>query len=344
MKYYIVQETYNTETGELLTQERVTGNTEDIVWAQKQLDFLFNERLKKEKSSIEFGTVAISKTKCSFLNKKTKVRFVACIKSSPSKTTFTAAEIILALNNYYAGDWSKVIEALSRHEDEDIQEDWLSLSSSSFITILDVGYPVSLKKSDHPPFVVYYKGDITLLSSESSKIAVYCKRDAEEKLLLTFEHDVQELPQDVIIVTSYSRIAEYALTGAAPHKVIFVKPCGMNKYLPSVITAETEKHIIDKGGLVCTCFPDNTEAQMHTCSRKNEIMASIADALLVVDISQRSSGVPLISYFVGTNKNVMVYPTFPEYFKSFNNCLIKEGAYLVENAEDIKTFLNLEED
>ena len=102
MKYYVVQETWDTKTGELLTQERVTGNTEDIAWAQKQLDFLFNERLKKEKSSIEFGTVATSKTKCSFLNKKTKVRFVACIKSSPSKTTFTAAETILALNNHYA--------------------------------------------------------------------------------------------------------------------------------------------------------------------------------------------------------------------------------------------------
>ena len=341
MKYYVVQETWDTKTGELLTQERVTGDTEDIAWAQKQLDFLFNERLKEERDFIGFGTVAASKTKCSFLNEKTKIRFVAYIRSVPSKTTFTAAETILALNNYYAGDWSKVFEALSRHED--IQEDWLSLNNSSFITKLDVDYPVSLKESAHPPFVIYYKGDIKLLSSESSKMAVDCKRDAEEKLLLTFERDVQELPQDVIIVTSYARIAEYALAGPFSHKVIFVKPCGMNKYLPSVVTAEIEKHIIDKGGLVCTCFPDNTEAQMYTCLRKTEIMAGIANALLVVDISQRSSGVPLISYFAGTNKNVMVYPTFPEH-QSFNNCLIKEGAYLVENAEDIKTFLNLKED
>ena len=342
MKYYVVQETWNTKTGELLTQERVTGNTEDIAWAQKQLDFLFNEKLKAERRFIIPGTIAISKTKCSFLNEKTEIRFVAYIRSTPSKTTFTATETILALNNHYEGDWSKIFEALNRHED--IQEDWLSLSNSSFITILDVDYPVSLKESAHPPFVIYYEGDIKLLSSKSfTKMAVYCKRDAEEKLLLTFEHDVQELPQDVIIVTSYAKIAEYALAEPTPHKVIFVKPCGMNKYLPSVVTAETEKHIIDKGGLVCTCFPDNTEAQMHTCLRKTEIMAGIADALLVVDISQRSSGVVLISYFAGTNQNVMIYPTFPEH-QSFNNCLIKEGAYLVENAEDIKTFLKLKEE
>ncbi len=343
MKHYVVQETWNTRTGKLLTQERVTGDTEDITWAQKQLDFLFNERLKEEKNFIEFGTVATSKTKCSFLNGKTKIRFVAYIRSIPSKTTFTAAETILALNNHYAGDWSKVCEAIAQHED--VNEDWLSSSKSSFITILDADYPILLKESTHPPLVVYYKGDIKLLSSESfARMAVYCKRDPEEKLLLAFKRDVQELPQKVIIVTSDARIAEYALTGPNQHKVIFVKPCGMNKYLPSVVTAKTEKHVIDKGGLVCTCFPDEAEAQMYTCLRKNEIMAGIADALLVVDLSQHSSGAVLASYFAGTNQNVMIYPTFPEHPKSYNNCLIKEGAYLVENAEDIKTFLKIKED
>ena len=79
MKYYVVQETWNTKTGELLTQARVTGNTEDIAWAQKQLDFLFNEKLKAERKFIRPGAIAISKTKCSFLDEKAETRFTADI-------------------------------------------------------------------------------------------------------------------------------------------------------------------------------------------------------------------------------------------------------------------------
>ena len=79
MIYYVVQETWNTKTGELLTQERVTGNTEDITWAQKQLEFLFNEKLKEERKFIKPGAIAISQTKCSFLNEKIGVRFTAYI-------------------------------------------------------------------------------------------------------------------------------------------------------------------------------------------------------------------------------------------------------------------------
>ena len=80
MKYYVVQETWNTKTGELLTQERVTGNAEDIAWAQQQLDFLFNEKLKEERKFIRPGTISIRKTQCTFLNEKAGICLVVYIK------------------------------------------------------------------------------------------------------------------------------------------------------------------------------------------------------------------------------------------------------------------------
>lgn len=81
MKYYVAQETWNTKTGKLLTQTRVTGDTEDFAWAQKQLEFLFNEKLKEERKFIKPGAISISKTECSFLNEEIGVRFTAYISA-----------------------------------------------------------------------------------------------------------------------------------------------------------------------------------------------------------------------------------------------------------------------
>ncbi len=338
MKYYVNEKIY-TSKGKLISSERITGDTEDLNWAKKQMDHRFNAKLFAERNNIQPGAITTSATSCS-LELKNDRRYVVCIEEKANKI-YNASEIIIGLNNHFDGDWAKVYEAISKRESCEIEESWFKLSKSPTISLLDLEYPNSLKQVYQPPFALYYKGDIKLLSSKSYvKLAITARRGTHENLLFRVQSDIRALPQNVIIVTSDERIVEYALAGSKPHKVILVKACGMNKKVPN-INVWTEMKIIQNGGLIITHLPDDVPATPANFYIKNKIMSGIADGLLVVDALPQGSGIMLVTLCLANGKDVMAYPTFPQYNNSINNTLISEGAYLVEKAEDIKNILKL---
>lgn len=334
MKYYVNEKIYNTKTGRLLTCDRLTGDTDDIQWARKQMEYRFQQKLKEERNNIKPGAIASCMTSCS-LELKNDRRYVVCIEEKVDKI-YNASEILIGLNNHFDGDWTKVCRAINKKEPCEIEEAWLKLSKSPTVSLLDSEYPESIKKQVHqPPFVLYYKGDIKLLSSKSYiRLAITARRETHENLLFRVQSDIRSLPQNVIIITSDKRIAEYALAGSKPHKVILVKACGMNKEVP-MIDIWTEMKVIQNGGLVITHLPDNVPAAPADFYVKNKIISGIADGVLVVDASPQGSGMMLVTLCLMNGKEVMAYPTFPQYNNSINNTLISEGAYLVENAKDI---------
>lgn len=338
MKYYVVERLYD-QKGKLIIESRITGDTEDLSWAKKQMDHRFNTKLFAERNNIQPGAIATSATSCS-LELKNDRRYVVCVEEKTDKI-YKTSEILIGLNNHFNGDWAKVYSAISKRDPCEIEESWLKLSKSPTISLLDLGYPNSLKQVYEPPFVLYYKGDTKLLSSKSYvKLAVTARRETHENLLFRVQSDIRALPQNVIIVTSDKRIAEYALAGSKPHKVILVKACGMNKEVP-MIDVWAEMKVIQNGGLVITHLPDDVPAAPTDFCAKDKIISGIADGLLVVDASPQGSGMMLVTLCLASGKDVMAYPTFPQYNNSINNTLISEGAYLVEKAEDIKNILEL---
>ena len=333
MKYYVNEKTYNTKTGKLLKSERLTGDTEDISWARKQMEYRFQQKLKEERDSIKPGAITSSSTKCT-LDLKNDKKYVVCIEEVANKI-YTASETLIVLNNHFDGNWFKVLDAIQKKDPCGIEEKWLKLSRSPAITLLDEQYPSSLKETHQPPFVLYYKGDLKLLSSKSYiRLAITARRDTHENLMFRVQCDIRSLPQNIIIVTSDKRIAEYALAGLKPHKVILVKACGMDKSTPMIDTW-IEMKVIQNGGLVITHLPDKVDAEPVNFMEKNKIMSGIADNLLVVDTDTQGSGIMLVSLFLMVGKDILAYPTFPQCNNCANNSLISEGATLVEGAEDI---------
>lgn len=63
------------------------------------------------------------------------------------------------LSYAYEGNWNKIYKALQARETVPYQH-----IQEKYITILDEEYPASLKELKAPPFVVFYKGDVSLLS------------------------------------------------------------------------------------------------------------------------------------------------------------------------------------
>jgi DNA processing protein len=100
---------------------------------------------------------------------------------------------------------------------------------------------------------------------------------------------------------------------------------------------------IEKKGLLLSEFPLGTEPLKYNFPKRNRIISGLAKGTLVVEASSRSGALITAGYALDQGREVMALPgrAGSESF-SGNNRLIKEGAHLVENAEEICAILGYE--
>jgi DNA processing protein len=77
-----------------------------------------------------------------------------------------ARDILIYLAIKYSGDWSLIYQAIKNKEKVDLEDVEIVCKKyqNSVITIMDKDYPLKLKNIYHPPFVIFYKGDKSLLN------------------------------------------------------------------------------------------------------------------------------------------------------------------------------------
>ena len=77
-------------------------------------------------------------------------------------------DVLVYLACKYEGDWAKIYHAISHKEqvnEEDVKETLGRLECNTLV-LLEEEYPEKLKQCYNPPFVLFYKGDISLLNEE----------------------------------------------------------------------------------------------------------------------------------------------------------------------------------
>ena len=78
-------------------------------------------------------------------------------------------KLLLGYALKYSNNWDKILEAAENHEvltDADIAA--VNSFGGNYVTILDIEYPNRLKQKYKQPFVLYYEGDVSLLSKIDS--------------------------------------------------------------------------------------------------------------------------------------------------------------------------------
>lgn len=251
----------------------------------------------------------------------------------------TARDMIVALNKKNHGDWNKVFDDIKNHIPVD---EWLNLVDEQLgetITMIDEGYPEYVKKTNRPPFVLYYEGDLGLLGTDKVRIAIGLDRQADEKMTQKAIKDLAKLPDNFVIVTNSCDIIR-GLEDNDSVKIIVVKPCGLREKAPR-LTATDEKLVLSKGGLIITSFPDDVEAESYNCISATMLRAAISNAVLIVSDTSRSSVEVLVCSALSAGRDILVYPTCPGQEELLNNKLIQQGAILVEDTKDILDALNL---
>lgn len=205
------------------------------------------------------------------------------------------------------------------------------------ITAEDNNYPEQLRKIENPPKQLYLEGNTKLL--DTLGIAIIGSRTCTkygEKYAKKFAKQLSIYGLTIISgmakgIDSFAHIGCIEGTG----KTIAVLPSGLNKIYPQE-NEKLLKTILENGGLIITEYEENEEANSKKFLERNRIVSGLAIGTLVVEGGHRSGTSVTANLAKSQGKKVFCIPSSLENKKGITpNKLIKEGAFLVTEIEDI---------
>jgi len=247
-------------------------------------------------------------------------------------------EIIVYLSIIHNGDWNKIYQDIldKKPINKNEVKEKLKEITTPYITLLSQNYPTCLKSTFKPPFVLYYKGDITLLNGDKKRIAVIGSRDnsnyGEDSTKKICKGLVKE---NIIIVSGLAKGID-----AIAHKccldnngkTIAVIGNGFDTIYPK----ENEElyKLIEERGLIISEYPPKVNPDSFNFPKRNRIIAGLSDGVVVIEAKEKSGTMNTVAHALEDGKQIFCVP---ERSNSNSGCnkLIKEGAKLVETAQDI---------
>jgi DNA processing protein len=220
-----------------------------------------------------------------------------------------------------------------RKIDEDLEE--LNRVGAGVVTIRDKEYPPLLKNIPDPPIVLYKKGP---LETGVNTLAVVGSRKATFEGMNLAEKIGETLSSvGITIVSGLARGVDAAAHRGAlkeKGKTVAVLGCGIDICYPS----ENRRlfNTIGEEGLVLTEYAPGEEPLPYHFPERNRIIAGLSKGVLVIEASQKSGSLITARLGLEYGREVMAIPgsVFREEYKGAN-ALIKQGAKLVENINDI---------
>ena len=213
--------------------------------------------------------------------------------------------------------------------------DLLARKEYRIITLADPDYPRLLREIPDPPPFLYVSGR---LDSSALKIAVVGSRNATGYGLTTTKNLCAGLASlGITIISGMARgidtaAHEGAMAGGG--KTIAVLGSGLERIYP----AENTKlfHRISENGSVVSEFPLLTEPEGHNFPLRNRIISGMSLGTVVVEATKKSGSLITARLAAEQNREVFAVPGSIQSFKSTGtHTLIKQGAKLVEHAQDI---------
>lgn len=245
--------------------------------------------------------------------------------------------IILYFALKYEGNWEKIYNALfvkEKAEDEEIIKK-VENFKHNFITIIDEAYPDYLKHICRAPFILFYYGDISLISDKYTRISVVGSRKVSNYGAEATISLVKDLCKELVVVSGMAwGVDELAHTSAIKNggKTIAVLGSGIDVCYPECNRKLYEE--IKKNHLLISELPPDAKPCKTNFPNRNRIVAGLSRCLLIPE-GKRQSGTSITSLLmIGNGGEVCCVPArIGE--DSLCNHLIKSGATLVENAEEI---------
>lgn len=209
----------------------------------------------------------------------------------------------------------------------------------------DPEYPENLRAAEDAPPVIYVRGQINCLRQPLSLSIVGARNASLNGRKLASQISCELTSQGIMIVSGMARGIDTAAHKGAMFALnrsgstVAVLGTGIDIAYP----AENQKlcEQIARQGAVISEFPLGTEPSAGNFPRRNRIVSALTDGTLVVEASLHSGSLITARLALEQGRDVFAVPGFPTDERSAGpNKLIKDGAFLVENAEDILNVLS----
>ena len=245
--------------------------------------------------------------------------------------------LLIYLAIKYQGDYDQIMFAVENRI-YDVTYDEAEKAYESLpckvLTILDYEYPEKLKYIWHPPLVLFYYGDLSLLYKRC--IATVGSRNYSEYGKECTKKILSQIHRGNVIVSGLARGIDaiaHECTIKNGGRTIAVLGCGIDICYP--VENQELYEEIKKNHLLISEYPYDTTPDREHFPQRNRIVVGLADAIFVPQINTYQSGT-MISLNYGNNigKPILVAP-FPPGSDTINNQLISEGAILADNGPQI---------
>lgn len=243
----------------------------------------------------------------------------------------------------------KAIENLlvSRENINKIQENYHKLKEQNirFITTEDEEYPEKLKHIYNPPQGLYIRGNI--LNLDIPTVAIVGARNCSYYGKETAKKAAMELAKKGVTIISglAAGIDTSAHIGTleACGKTVAVLGNGINLCYPKE-NVKVYQNILKKGSIISE-FPLNSPPLALHFPQRNRIISGLADVILVVEAKLKSGSLITADLALEQGKEVLAVPgRIYDALSEGCNSLIKQGAGIYTNVDDIVELLTIKED
>jgi len=236
-----------------------------------------------------------------------------------------------------------------------------------FLTLQDENYPHLLKEIKKPPFVLFVKGDSSILSSRTSEtsvaiseIASSAKRDRNDtfiavvgtRKITSYGRQVTEMITRDLVNAGLTIVSGLAMgVDAVAHKTtidnkgktIAVLGCGVDCCTPSE-NEQLYDQILENGGCIVSELPLGHPPSVGSFPARNRIVAGISQAVLVTEGAVDSGALITANFALDEGRNVFAVPgpITSSLSKGPHNILAK-GGRMVTTGEDIIRELGIHE-
>lgn len=203
----------------------------------------------------------------------------------------------------------------------------------------DDDYSPLLKQIYAPPLILYYRGNISLLSTKRI-VGVVGTRKASSYGKKVCSKIIAELAQNNVTITSgmamgIDTIAHEACVRARG-KTIAVLGGGIDEASIHPRCNMRLAHKIVENGLMISEFPPFTEASKFNFPRRNRIISGVSRGVLVAEAPEKSGALITANFALEQNRDVFTIPGDISRESSMGcNNLIKQGAILTSSYGDI---------
>lgn len=253
----------------------------------------------------------------------------------------TGREILMYLSIDEKGDWEKIYDDIKRKKSlvPSVVKETVAKCTFPAVTMLDPDYPDCFRHVDHPPFVLFYKGNLSLASyphplgvvgsrkpdaygkEVTSKIVgEYCRKEEGRVIVSGMAEGIDALAEKTALENG--------------GRIISVLGSGIDVCYPS-----SSRPLFDSAGensLLLSEYPSGVKPAAEHFPVRNRLIAGIAEVLLVTE-GRTHSGTSITAHFaLENNKEVACIPGSILTPFDLCNTFIREGAYPVLEVKDLE--------